>query len=61
MTNAEAGKLPEHLQKQEGKLVMALTNLRAAYDLAIRAEEQLKVTLQNAERVLDDNALLKND
>lgn len=55
MTNAEAGKLPEHLQKQEEKLSEALVNLRAAYDLAIRAEEQLKITLQSAEKVLDEN------
>lgn len=55
MTQAEAGKLPQHLQKQEDKLMEALTALRGAYDLAIRAEEQLKVTLQNAEKVLDEN------
>lgn len=55
MTQAEAGKLPQHLQKQEDRLLAALSALRAAYDLAIRAEEQLKVTLQSAERVLDEN------
>lgn len=55
MTQEEAGKLPQHLQKQEDKLVAALANLRKAYDLAIQVEEQLKVTLQSVERVLDEN------
>lgn len=55
MTSEEAGKLPQHLQKQEDKLVEALANLRKAYDLAIQVEEQLKVTLQSVERVLDEN------
>lgn len=55
MTSVEAGKLPEHLQKQEDRLIEALTNLRAAYTTAIRVEEQLKVTLLSAEKVLDEN------
>lgn len=55
MTQAEAGKLPEHLQKQEDKLLVALTNLREAYDLAIKAEEQLKDTLLSAKQTLDEN------
>lgn len=55
MTHAEAGKLPQHLQKQEQVLEEALGNLRAAYRLAIHTEEQLKAALQNAERVLDEN------
>jgi len=54
MTNGD-GKLPLHLQKQEVKLEEALANLRAAYDIAIKAEEQLKNTLHNAKEVLDNN------
>lgn len=55
MTREEAGKLPQHLQKQEDRLVEALANLRKAYDLAIQVGEQLKVTLQSVEKVLDEN------
>lgn len=56
MTNAESGKLPQHLQKQEVALEEALMNLRAAYKLAIHTEEQLKTALQNAEKILDENS-----
>lgn len=55
MTSQEAGRLPQHLQEKEVELTQALSNLRGAYNEAIRAEEQLKVTLQRAERVLDEN------
>lgn len=55
MTAQEAGKLPQHLQDKERELNDALFNLRSAYTDAIRAEEQLKVTLQRAEKVLDEN------
>lgn len=47
--------LPLHLQRQEAKLAEALQNLRTAYDIAIGAEEQLKVTLQGAKHLLDEN------
>lgn len=47
--------LPLHLQRQEARLVEALQNLRTAYDIAIGAEEQLKVTLQGAKHLLDEN------
>lgn len=55
MTSQEAGKLPQHLQEKEKELVDALSLLRSAYNDAIRAEEQLKITLQRAEKVLDEN------
>lgn len=55
MTSQEAGKLPQHLQIKERELTDALSHLRLAYNDAIKAEEQLKVTLQRAERVLDEN------
>lgn len=55
MTGQEAGKLPQHLQNKEIALEQSLSNLRLAYTEAIRAEEQLKVTLQRAEKVLDEN------
>lgn len=55
MTMEEAGKLPERLQKQEERLMEALANLRKAYNLAIQVGEQLKVTLQSVEKVLDEN------
>jgi len=55
MTQAEAGKLPMHLQLQEEKLLVALASLKEAYGVAISAEEQLKTTLQSAKDVLDQN------
>lgn len=55
MTSQEAGKLPQHLQEKERELNDALSNLRGAYREAIKADEQLKVTLQRAEKVLDEN------
>ncbi len=55
MTSQEAGKLPQHLQEKERELTDALAHLRSAYNDAIRADEQLKVTLQRAEKVLDEN------
>lgn len=55
MTEAEAGKLPMHLQLQEERLTKALSNLRDAYELAIKVEEQLKDTLHNAKQLLDEN------
>lgn len=54
MTNGE-GKLPPYLQKQEVKLEEALAHLRSAYEIAIKAEEQLKNTLHNAKEILDKN------
>lgn len=54
MTDGE-GKLPPHLQKKEQELSEALANLRAAYDIAIKAEEQLKDTLHLAKETLDQN------
>lgn len=55
MTEAEAGKLPLHLQLQEDKLVVALAALKSAYAVAIGAQEQLKVTLEHAKQMLDEN------
>lgn len=55
MTTEDAGKLPPHLQKQEARLTEALANLRTAYGIAIKAEEQLKDTLQHAKQMLDEN------
>lgn len=55
MTKQEAGRLPQHLQEKERELNDALSNLRSAYTDAIRADEQLKITLQRAEKVLDEN------
>lgn len=51
----EREKFPLHLQKQEVKLEEALTRLRSAYDIAIKAEEQLKDTLHSAKEMLEQN------
>ena len=51
----DEGKLPLHLRKQEEKLTEALVHLRMAYDIAIRAEVQLKDTLHNAKELLDSS------
>ena len=56
MSEEEEGKLPQYLQKQEERLGEALHNLRLAYDIAIRAEVQLRDTLSNAKDLLDSAA-----